>query len=183
MDSFVIWLVESDEVNAEVDRLVASVGGFVPSSDKPYPGAGTDTPDAYDLAGVIAGVKPACGVSPEFVRSPVGQEMVKRARAMGMDVTQGFGILGGGPGQFCIGRPQNVRAIIGAFKTINELDNFIYTSKSSQEAIQVAERILDAHDVVGRNLGYPENALQRFRGHMMNQFKQRMAKRFGGVGV
>lgn len=175
MDLFKSWLESADNVSAQADQYVQRVQGFVSTPDHPYPGHGSGTEsDPLDLAAVVAGVKPAAGVSPEFIQSPLGQELMRRAKSSGMTASRGFGILGQEEGMYCVGRPQNVKAIVDAFKIVNRLDGWERRVKDSREASATLKQVMDAHETIGRNLGYPETAITKYRTLMTDYYKRKM---------
>jgi len=179
MEYFRTWF-ENQEVSSKADQLINQVKDFQSTAERPYPGAGLKESDPLDLAAVVAGRKPAAGISKEFLQTPLGKELIRRATEQGMTYSQGFGILGGEQGDFAVGHSKNVKSIIDAYKTINHLDgwkNEVRQGKlNSDQAQQVIDKLVQAHTIVGINLGFPPEAVKKFSDNMRNHFQQNLTK-------
>lgn len=150
-------------MNTRIDSLVASGirrwSAFTPTADAPSPGTQLDAnksatwhalvaehgghesvDDFHDVSAVLAGRKPAAWVDANWLAHPVGKAQADRARSAGLAVRQW------GP-HAAIGNPASVDALQRAVK----------------EGEDRGKRSPAEHAAIGTALGYPADAIEKFR--------------------
>lgn len=101
----------------------------------------------------------------------------------------GFGFWGrGGHGEYVIGHPQNVKAILDAYKVLNAILDGVPRFPAGIDFNTAFKTVMQAHKMVGINLGYPiqdDNSRfeQMITPQIERQIKQNLMKYGEPVGV